>query len=692
MLQRYKLFPVLLLLTSLNPISGQITAFHTKFNKLIGTFNVLHVEPPFLNEKTSAEMMDLFIKDLDPSGSILLEKEVNYLKSKSTAILAIGETRTDTFITACHLVYKKALSRYDSLLKVIAGQKLNFAEKDTLFYVPSGTIIYSKNANQQKKRIEKQVKSRCFDKVLDQEDSKDFKEAEAVTKAQEYVATTLNRLRKKCTEYQKESYAHVESTFLNAVATRYDPHSNYFNEAKNSSFAQSLSANIASFGFTLSETDDGDFIVADLEPGGSAWKSNQMNENDQVTAVKIGSTTFYSQDSDLEELQFKIDNTSEHQITVFIKKQNGLTDKVELVKQKTDSEQNRVTGYVLTDNTLKTGYIALPAFYTNGEGDNLPGCANDVAKEILKLENDGIQGLIIDLRNNGGGSMQEAMNLAGIFIDEGPLFIYKETGRKPTLVKDINRGSIFKKPLILMVNEWSASASELLSNIVKDYHCGLIVGSRTFGKGTAQVVLPLDTSLLLTHKEKDASDFIKVTTGKFYRLNGGSHQATGVIPDIEWPSNPLFAMHTENKEAYYLKGDSISKKVTYTPLPAIPTEPLTKLSNERLSQSLRIKQMSHYMSLLYNFQLKPGQVVLKWENYKAFDQEMANTYRDFENKLKPNPLIVKCMINTFDKELSEVSEYTKEFNQRVKEAVEEDPFIEETFFIMRDYIKTINNK
>jgi carboxyl-terminal processing protease len=319
------------------------------------------------------------------------------------------------------------------------------------------------------------------------------------------------------------------------------------------------------------------------------------------------------------------------------------------------------------------------------EQNTAPGCANDVAKEILKLEGDSITGLIIDIRNNGGGSMLEAVNLAGIFVDEGPLFIYKEKNKKPALVKDINRGSIFKKPLVVMINETSASASELFSNIVKDYNLGLVVGQTSYGKGTAQNVYPLDTNVLrVRNGMATATDFIKVTQAKFYRLNNSTHQGTGVVPDVVLPSSPGYSIYKESKEAFFLESDVVTKNVVYTPNPVISVAGIQQKSAERIQKSTDFKRYKQSSDSIVDFLNNPPKLVLKFKEFKKYQEYSENLYKSYEKAVQSTTTDIKCLNNTFDKKITEVNEQTKEFNEKVRESIEKDLFINEAFYIIND--------
>lgn len=674
-------------------LRSQTRSFSYKAQKLIGTFSVYHLRPIQLNETTAAETADLFISELDNRGTVLKQSDVALLQNGKAQLFSQIAGYNDAYFKQALSVYLKALNSVDSILTVLSGKSLNFTENDTAIFLPlASKATYSSGLKSHARRLEKNIKFRCYERVFNIDGSDKFSEAEFNAKAKDVSKTIIANFQKKIRKEISEAEKTVESTLLNAIALRHDPHSNYFNKEQNTEFSKQLSAKVESFGLYLDEDDDGNITVAYIEPGGAAWMSNEINEGDLFVSLRTDMNTYTNEGYTAADIQEKLDNGSDPKAILVLKKKNGQEKTIRLLKQKTGSLDNSVKGYVLKGASGKTGYISLPSFYTDMENATMPGCANDVAKEILKLEGDSINGLIIDLRNNGGGSMQEAMNLAGIFVDEGPLFIYKEKTKKPYLLKDINRGSIFKKPLVVMVNEISASASELFANIVKDYNIGIVVGQTTYGKGTAQNILPLDTNALrFKSSMTSVSDFIKITNGKFYRLNCSTHQGTGVVPDITMPDSPGYGMYKENKEAFYIEPDVIVKNVVYTPNPAIDKASLQQKSAARLASSsdfLRYKQSADSMLAFLN---QPQKVILKFASFKAYKQSTDRLYKSYEHAVRSGSHSVECLNNTFDQKISEVNEQSREFNSKVRELIEKNIFINEAFYILNDLKQQHNN-
>jgi carboxyl-terminal processing protease len=640
------------------------------------------------NAQTSTEITGLFITSMDESGVILTQSDINALNKNGANLLSEIKDGKQDFREFSTNIFKHALLRADSVLTVLSNKPMNFKENDTIHFLPANSKpYYSPTPAYHAGRIARYIKNICYERVTNLDNYEKLDEKEFIAKAQEFSVTAISKMQEGIREILKDAGKTIEAALLNAIALRYDPHSNYFTNEQNKEFSRSLSSKIESFGFALGEDENGNVIISEIEPGGSAWLSNQVNEGDFFLSVKIGSEKYGTEDKKIEEIESKLNATDEKNIFLTVKKPNGQVKTIKLVKQKVASEENTVKGYVLKSGKIKSGYISLPSFYTDMENDGMPGCANDVAKEILKLEKDSIQGLILDLRNNGGGSMQEAMNLAGIFIDEGPLFIYKEKNRKPTLMKDINRGSIFKKPLVLIINETSASASELLANIVKDYNIGVVVGQSSYGKGTAQAVLPLDTNLITNPRLAEiSSDYIKMTDGKFYRLNGSTHQGVGVMPDVPLPQFPAYTSYKESKEAFYIKPDSVVKKVIYNPNAPFNITQLKERSKKRIEASPDFKRFNNSADSLQKYLNSPRKVPLKYKEFKKYRMDFTARFNSFENACLVNDPSFKCIYNTFDEKLNTYNAEIKEFNDNIKHDIESDLIINETFYILADII------
>jgi carboxyl-terminal processing protease len=381
--------------------------------------------------------------------------------------------------------------------------------------------------------------------------------------------------------------------YCQALAECYDPHTAYFSPDEKANFDSELGDKPLSYGLTLSEDEDGHAMIGHLLPGGPAFQSGGLSEGDKIVAVRWdGKEPIDVSDAGATEVYRMLSAEGANKVVLDVKKADGTIKQVSLTKQKVtqsagDEEEDKVSGFLLKGEKT-VGYISLPAFYEDWEDSKgVNGCANDVAKEIIKLKKEGIGGLILDLRYNGGGSVQEAVELAGLFIDAGPVGQVKTKEEKIYTLKDIVRGTIWDGPLLVLVNGNSASASEIVAGTLQDYNRALIVGSPTYGKATAQIVLPMDTTVDPTKLDRkaEAASYIKVTTSKLYRINGTTAQFSGVIPDVALPDPPDADIHREADEAFALPPTPIEPNKYYHALAPLPVAAEKSIATQSMSGS-----------------------------------------------------------------------------------------------------------
>ena len=493
----------------------------------------------------------------------------------------------------------------------------------------------------------------------------------------------------------------VANHFLNAMVTAYDPHSEFFSPAGQANFEALISTEVSAFGFRIKQNANSEFTIEHLEPGGSAWKSNQLHTGDVILKMKVGSKPIVElaniSKGALDDL-FRSITIEETEFV--LRSENGLVKTVKLVKTKMRSDENAVKGYILSGEK-PFGYIALPSYYTETGAINPLGCANDVAKEIFKLQEEHIQGLILDLRSNGGGSVYEAIALAGLFIDEGPLCMYKMHTGKPLLIKDMNRGTAYSGPLVVMVNGESASASELFVGIMKDYNRAIIVGNPTFGKATGQTVIPMDSICkyeeLFSSKsravksEREQFGYVKVTIEKFYNLQNSTHQMAGVKPDIVFPELLNLNPYKESTLPYALSKDSVVRKVIFHPLPPLPVTELAAQSKERMNKGkmfIRLNQINDSLSLL----MKEESVLVLQPDPIRKSEKKSVQLQTSENKLVIDSVSAfRVKNNLYETSLLKMDEQSREINDAVLKSLREDIFIDETGHILIDLIKANKN-
>ena len=340
-------------------------------------------------------------------------------------------------------------------------------------------------------------------------------------------------------------------------------------------------------------------------------------------------------------------------LTITLKRNSGKSFEVYIEKQVMKDEENSVFSFIIGKDS-KIGYIKIPSFYADLDGNSRKGCADDVAREIIKLERDNIKGLVIDLIDNGGGSMEEAIKLAGMFVDYGPLSIVIDHTKEKSIINDPFKGVIYKGPIVILVNSNTASASEFFSSIMQDYNRALLLGSSTLGKATMQTILSLD--------ETKNTDFLKITINKFYRVTGKSHQYIGVTPDVVLPEFYEDVYQKESDFPTAIKNDSITSTLKYRPyVKRTLIDKLAKNSKTRLADNF-------YFNDIKKINLKIDQLV---NTPKA---EVPMTIDAVFNQKK----IVNSLwkeINTFNDENNPLDVYNSTVNQYLLSAYPNDKTI-----------------
>ncbi len=382
----------------------------------------------------------------------------------------------------------------------------------------------------------------------------------------------------------------IGAIYCQELASCYDPHTAYFQPEMKTAFESELGNTALSFGLSLHEGDDGNPEIGKLQPGGPAFQSGGINQGDKIQSIQWDDKDAIDvSGASVQEISQILSAPGGSKATFTIKKTDGTSRQVSLHKERLDAgeDEDKVKGFILK-GARNMGYISLPAFYSDWEDSKgVYGCANDVAKEIIKLKKENIEGLILDLRYNGGGSMQEAIELAGIFIDAGPVAQIKDRGDKIVTLKDVNRGTVYDGPLLLLVNGNSASASEMVAGTLQDYNRALIVGSPTYGKATAQVVLPMDTTLDLDTYDghAEAASYIKVTISRLYRITGATAQFNGVQPNILLPDPAGATQQREADEKFALPPTVIAANKYYKALPPLPLAAIAAGAKKEIDSS-----------------------------------------------------------------------------------------------------------
>jgi carboxyl-terminal processing protease len=557
-----------------------------------------HVQPRPLDPTMSAAIYADILDELDDQRIFFTKDDLSKLAVYQFRLDEEIRNRRSDFLQLLIGVYKQRLIQADTMINSIAAKPFNFSLREKLTVAEDSSHPDDERAIHAK--IYKLLKSSVLMGVTE------YAILTGVAPGKKYVDSLEPILRKKAVTSARRAIKRILQSpmgvdymigtiYCQSLASSYDPHTAYFRPEMKTAFESALGNGRLSFGLSLNEDDDGKPQIGKLLPGGPAFQSGALNEGDKIQSIQWDNKDPIDvSNAELREIGEMLSVPGGNKMTLTVKKADGTARQVVLHKEKitTGGDEDRVKGFLLK-GAKTVGYISLPAFYEDWENSTgINGCANDVAKEIVKLKKENIEGLILDLRYNGGGSVEEAVELSGIFIDAGPVAQIKTREDKVITLKDVNRGTIYDGPLVLLVNGLSASASEMVAGTLQDYHRALIVGSPTYGKATAQVVLPMDTTLNLEtfNGRAQASSYIKLTTSKLYRVTGASAQVSGVTPDVRLPDPPDALQEREANEKAALPPTRIPANKYYMPLPPLPVAAATAIVGKELDSSAYFRE------------------------------------------------------------------------------------------------------
>lgn len=655
-----------------------------------------HVEPRRIDDKFSADLFDKLLDDLDPDRIFFTQADLASLQSFRTLLDdEINGERTG-FTERLIDQYHKGLQRSETLVNTILGSSIDWKKNEMYDPVSDWPKDDLALADRHRQWLKYQVLGRLA--TLMKADSITapgfFKDN--ISDAIDYVKVVslrpVTRLLKDPVAYDNK----MADTFLEEIASVFDPHSTFFSRHAYGEFVASLSTEDYYFGFTLGEDAEGNVIISALAPGGPAWKSGTLHVSDVILTIKWpGEERIDVRGLSMHDVNELLTRGDINVLEMTVRTVDGSEKKVTLRKEKLQSEANVVQSFILQGDT-RTGYIYLPDFYTRWDDEQEGGrCANDVAKEIIRLKKEGIEGLILDLRFNGGGSLFEARAMAGIFIDEGPLAMMRTREGKTVSLKDLHRGTVYDGPLVIMVNGSSASASEVLAGAIQDYNRGLIVGGRTYGKATGQNILPLEgLEALLSEKKspEKTAGYVKLTTQRLYRLTGKSAQGRGVTPDVMLPDMFSALDIREAKEPFALKPDSVPMNTYFRPLMPMNRKVLQERSRQRVAENLAFLEMQKTMDWLEDeMKSRATPRPLVWEAYLAADREALELGIGNATTWEGGEKIYEVSNGAAKEDRLHVDDYAREMNDRWIKKLSTDIYLHETYQILRDHIHLIKN-
>ena len=521
-----------------------------------------HYEPQQIDDAFSVKVYDDFLERLDPSKRYFLQSDIDEFSAYKTKI---DDQINNEDLTFFFLVYERFMKRTEeskTYYKEILANKFTFEAKETLEIDPE-KIAYPKTKNDLVNIWNKQLKynalTRLYDKISDEEDK--LKADSTYVKkpvdsleieVREATLTSMNDLYERIDEL---TYTDWFSTYVNCIAETFDPHTTYFDPNVKKQFDISMAGKLEGIGARLQKKNDYT-RVDELISGGPAWKSGELEVGDIILKVAQGN------EEPIDIVGMRLDHAIEFikgkkgtEVRLTVKKIDGNIKIVSIIRDIVELDETFVKSSIIKKDGRTFGVINLPKFYIDFDEKNFRNSTTDMAQEIERLKKENVEGILLDLRNNGGGSLQTAIEISGLFINKGPVVQVKYRDRSPDIKNDTDPKIQWNGPLVVLVNELSASASEIFAAAMQDYHRAVIIGGKqTYGKGTVQSVLDLNKYHNLNDEDLGA---LKITIQKFYRINGGSTQMEGVHSDIMLPSRYSYMEIGERDSKNALKFDKV---------------------------------------------------------------------------------------------------------------------------------------
>lgn len=638
-----------------------------------------HYNPKPVDDSLSVYVFDTFMDQLDPNRNLFTQIEYQKLVQHRLQLDNYIAQKNCSFMNDFVSAYQLALKRKKKILDKIQKEAFDYNTNDTVKFSKKNfpfDLVEKDLERVWKKRLRYDILEE-ISKLSTNLDSLNihFEKLEKSTKTKVFD-TNLCKVSSLLSS-KKGIEEDLKNSFLNIFCTYFDPHTNYFSPDAKSSFMSGLSTSNLSLGLNITFNEKEEIIVEDIVPGGPAAKSEKFEKEDVILKVsnKKGEEYLVSCAS-IEKIGELIYSDSNAEIELTIQKKNGNIQAVLLKKEVMKTNANSVFSYIVEKET-RIGYINIPSFYSDFDGSTVQGCADDVAKEIVKLQKDNIKGLVIDLQDNGGGSMEEAIKLAGMFIDSGPISVLVNSKKKQDIIKDVNRGSAYNGPIIVLINGNSASASEFYSATMQDYNRAIIIGSKSLGKASMQTIIPLE--------EKKQQDFVKLTVEKFYRVTGESNQIKGIIPDILLPV--LFDSITTREVSFKtaLQQDTISTKANFNALANPNFEKIVALSNSRVKKSELFNEINianTEINALYHHLKKPIRLTFK----DVFnDLHEIDTLWEKVKKIAERESSCTILNNSYDIEKIKFDTFQQDINTYRIKNLKKNPYLEEAVAILKDY-------
>ncbi|MFL2611804.1 MAG: carboxy terminal-processing peptidase [Flavobacteriaceae bacterium] len=654
-----------------------------------------HYSPSLINNQFSEEVHKNFLNGVDSRHLFFIQSDIDFFDSFKFEIDDQIKASKIEFFNLSHQRYLQRLDQVKSFYPLLLDQSFDFSidEKINLDFENTS---YSKSLSELKRQWRKFLKFNAlgiYSNLKNDENRKKEKNPEYNLKTDKEIEIETRNVLKEDMKFFFEARYDLNrndyfSIYVNSIALQFDPHTSYFAPSAKDRFDQNISGKFEGIGARLTKRNQ-EVEIVDIISGGPVWRENSLRPGDKILKVsQMNETPVDVVGMRLDDVIKLIKGPKGTQVILTVKKVDGSILDVILTRDVIELEEAFAKSTIIEKDNIRYGLINLPRFYVDFQDYGNRNAATDVKYEIQKLKKQDVQGIIIDLRNNGGGSLQTVVDMAGYFIENGPIVQVKSTGGKKQILFDTDNQIEWNGALVLIVNEFSASASEILAAAFQDYRRGIVLGSKqTYGKGTVQNMI--DLNKIISGNTYGDLGAMKLTTDKFYRINGGSTQLEGVKSDVIFPNRYSYIEVGEKDQENPLKWDKISPanyntfineerflNIIEKSTKRLESNPYVKLIDE---QAKLIKQRQENSEFTLNYKS-----LVKEKEKENSESEKFKKLNEFNNTLSFYPTKID-----FDK-ISNDSILIKK-RDRWEEILTKDIYIDEAVNILNDLSKVALN-
>jgi carboxyl-terminal processing protease len=651
----------------------------------------MHYQPQPIDDNFSKKVFNYYLDQLDGGRRYFTQADIDKLKAYELQLDDQAQAGNYDFFNLSSDLFLAGLDKTQGFYREILAQPFDFDAKETVEF-DGDKLPFAANDAELKQYWHKYLKYEVLDTYVDKLEDQEKAGADAERKSPEALEKEAREEILKIFEDRDSRLRKLKrddrlSLYLNCITAVFDPHTNYFKPIDKQNFDIRFSGRLEGIGALL-QTDGELTKVSSIVVGGPAWKGKELEADDVILKVAQGNDEPVDiKGMYIDDVVQQVRGAKGTEVRLTVKKKDGSVKVISIIRDIVILEEQFAKSLLLDGKEPgeKVGYIYLPSFYADFENENGRNCAEDVAVEIEKLKSENVNGIILDLRNNGGGSLRDVVRMTGYFIEKGPIVQVKSRNQSPDVMPDNDPGVQYDGPLVVMVNSNSASASEIIAAALQDYNRAVIVGTPTFGKGTVQRFIDLDRSVAMSHSEVKPLGNVKLTMQKFYRINGGSTQLKGVTPDIVMPDAYAFIETGEREEKYPMEWTEIGA-VSYNQnvMKIAKLDKIKANSQKRIGADPVFQQITSYAQRVktqYDQTAYPLQLEA-FRDYRKARNEESQAFKD----LFKNPVNTGVRNLPVDLTGIEADESKKARNEDWLGSISKDAYLRETLNIMHDLI------